>query len=258
MERGKMNYRVNAVTCRGERWSSNQDSLYVKHGVLEGEEFIMAIVCDGMGGICNGRYASSEVVKTFSSWSDHCLPEIVRDELLPEIANQWKELLQQLNHRFMGKGVEQGVTTGTTFTAMFFHHSHYLIMHIGNSGIYRITDKVELLTTDHTVTGEKIRKGQLTPEEGKHDRGRTMLLQCIGASSEICPEIIYGKTEPGIYCLCTDGLRNRSTEELFLEYFSPEKNRTEHELKTQAHGIMEDLSERGEDDNMSVILILAQ
>lgn len=42
---------------------------------------------------------------------------------------------------------------------------------------------------------------------------RNMLLQCVGASKIVEPEIVFGNTQRGVYMLCSDGFRHEITEQ---------------------------------------------
>lgn len=65
------------IYCRDRYWNNkdtNQDSILVKHGQYSGGEVLMAIVCDGMGGLSKGELASATVIRAFDKWFDEELP----------------------------------------------------------------------------------------------------------------------------------------------------------------------------------------
>ena len=49
-----MRYRVAYGSRMGVKRKVNQDALLVKCGVCEGESVVLAVVCDGMGGLRKG------------------------------------------------------------------------------------------------------------------------------------------------------------------------------------------------------------
>ena len=69
-----MRYMVTADTDVGIAKANNQDSVLIKHASTDIGEVLMAIVCDGMGGLAKGELASATVVKAFSKWFDEELP----------------------------------------------------------------------------------------------------------------------------------------------------------------------------------------
>jgi len=54
---------------------TNQDSLLIKHASYDGGEVMMAVVCDGMGGLSHGEVASATVIKDFDRWFREELPQ---------------------------------------------------------------------------------------------------------------------------------------------------------------------------------------
>lgn len=50
-----MHFTVTADTDIGIAKETNQDSVLFKHGTYSGGEVLMAVICDGMGGLAKGR-----------------------------------------------------------------------------------------------------------------------------------------------------------------------------------------------------------
>ena len=69
-----MKYLVTADTDIGITKKTNQDSLLIKHGSYEDGELLLAVVCDGMGGLAKGEVASASVITAFAKWFDNELP----------------------------------------------------------------------------------------------------------------------------------------------------------------------------------------
>lgn len=48
---------------------TNQDSLlFIQSCQPQGDEIVLAVICDGVGGLKRGERASAEAVKAFRSW----------------------------------------------------------------------------------------------------------------------------------------------------------------------------------------------
>ena len=60
------------------------------------------------------------------------------------------------------------------------------------SRIYVLGDQLSQLTTDQTVVGREVALGHITEAEAKVDERRNVLLQCVGASDTVYPEMIFG------------------------------------------------------------------
>ena len=80
--------------------------------------------------------------------------------------------------------------------------TRYFIMNVGDSRVYEISDELIRLTQDQTVVAKEIEAGILIEEEAKQDPRRSILLQCIGASNEIIPDMFFGETRKDAVYIC--------------------------------------------------------
>ena len=67
-----MKYTFSANSFIGKR-DVNQDSVLVKHATYGKKEILLAIVCDGVGGLYRGELASGMVIKRFNNWFEQNL-----------------------------------------------------------------------------------------------------------------------------------------------------------------------------------------
>lgn len=65
------NFNVSYDTDVGIKKKTNQDSILLKGGAAEKEELLLAVICDGMGGMEKGELASATVVRAFSDWFEN-------------------------------------------------------------------------------------------------------------------------------------------------------------------------------------------
>lgn len=237
---------------------NNQDSLLIKHGETEDGEVLMAIVCDGMGGLAQGELASATVVRAFHDWFDKALPYALMELNLKAIGNIWSMVLKECNRKIMEYGEASNCKIGTTFTGMLFIGKSYLIAQVGDTRAYHIGDTVRQLTQDQTVVAREVRMGRLTPEAALTDKRRNVLLQCVGASKNMVPEILYGTTEQGTYMLCSDGFRHVVTEDEMQEFLNTDQLPGKEAMHRSVKALMEMIKRREEKDNMSAILIRAE
>ena len=68
---------VAARTDRGTRKPTNEDACCVEVAKTRFGDAVMAIVCDGVGGLVRGEVASSTVVARFASWFEGELPVLL-------------------------------------------------------------------------------------------------------------------------------------------------------------------------------------
>lgn len=250
-----MQYTVTADTDIGIAKDTNQDSLCVKIADTPIGKVLMAIICDGMGGLSKGELASATVIREFSGWFNDELSQELNTVNMDVIGGKWELMLKDLNSRILeyGKGVQANL--GTTFTGILFISDEYLIVHVGDTRAYYISSEIKQLTEDQTVVAREIKRGTMTLEEAKTDSRRNMLLQCIGASKVISPQIIRGTIMRGMYMLCSDGFRHEISEDEILESLNPRNLLSNEAMHTNSLHLINLVKSRNERDNISVVLI---
>lgn len=250
-----MHFVFTADTDIGTTKDTNQDSMLVKHSSYYAGEVLMAIVCDGMGGLAKGELASATVIRAFAEWFDKELPYELENPDLNVIAGKWSLMLKDLNVKILEYGQQNRITMGTTFTGILFVGDKYLITHVGDTRVYYIGNGIEQLTSDQTFVAREIRKGTMTLEQAKSDKRRNMLLQCIGASETLEPETNVGKASKGAYMLCSDGFRHEISDKEIYESLNPMNFVNKEAMHSNAKYLIELVKQRNEKDNISVILV---
>ena len=203
-----MHFTVTADTDVGIIKETNQDSIIVRHGKYSGGEVLMAVVCDGMGGLEKGELASATVIRAFLQWFGEELAYELENLDMRVIGARWSLMLKELNARILEYGQARGISLGTTFTGMLFVGEQYVIVHVGDTRAYQIGKSIRQITADQTFVAQEIERGDMTAEQARTDKRRNMLLQCVGASDLLKPDVLVGRTEKGVYMLCSDGFRN--------------------------------------------------
>ncbi len=254
-----MRFTATADTDIGISKNTNQDSVLIKHASSDVGEVLMAIVCDGMGGLSKGELASATVIRSFARWFDEDLPLELGNVDMQVIGAKWSLLLKELNARILeySKRVCRA-GMGTTFSGILFVGNQYVIAHVGDSRVYYIDTALTQLTTDHTFVAREVSRGTMTPEQAKADKRRNMLLQCVGASKSVDPQIISGQTQKGVYMLCTDGFRHEISDREIHEALNPVNLRDKSAMHGNARYLIEQVKAREEKDNISVVLIKAE
>lgn len=250
-----MRYMVTADTDIGISKNTNQDSVLVKHASTELGEVVLAIVCDGMGGLAKGELASATVIRAFDRWFYEQLPYEINNIDFHVIGQKWSLMLKELNGQILEYGKKIGSSLGTTFSGILAFRDQYVIVHVGDSRVYRISSSLEQLTTDQTFVAREICRGTMTEAQAKVDKRRNLLLQCVGASKNVEPEILYGNVKKGAYMLCSDGFRHEITPEEMIESLNPINLRNEEIMHNNSRYLIELVKSRMERDNISVVLI---
>ena len=253
-----MHYTATADTDVGIAKANNQDSILIKHASTDIGEVLMAIVCDGMGGLAKGELASATVIRAFSKWFDEDLPFELENLDMQVIGGKWALLLKSLNIQILEYGQQLGANLGTTFSGILFVKDKYVIVHVGDTRIYQIGSSLNQLTTDQTFVAREISRGTMTLEQAKTDKRRNLLLQCVGASKTVDPQVLCGNVEKGAYMICSDGFRHEITPNEMYESLNPINFMNANAMHNNAKYLIELVKSRQEKDNISVVLIKAE
>lgn len=255
-----MKFIIAADTDKGNAKQFNQDSLTVKTVRTISGDMVLAVMCDGMGGLAKGEMASASVVKKFEHWLMEELGRLCQDGELngQVVCARWNELVQKMNEKLKNYGASQGIRLGTTLTVLLLTQRDYFLMNVGDSRAYEISERegIRQLTKDQTFVAREIELGHMTYEQGLKDERRNVLLQCIGASDQVYPDMFFGKTRMNaVYMLCSDGFRHEISADEIFQGLRPSAMLSEEEMRDNCRTLINIVMERGERDNISVIVI---
>lgn len=252
-----MRYLGSAVSDIGISKKTNQDSVCLKIAETEAHgQIAMCVMCDGMGGLEKGELASATVIRAFEEWFEIQLPGRLPGLSWEGLAAEWKRLIQVCNDKIVEHGKQEGVRLGTTVSALLLMNGRYLIAHVGDSRVYRITDSVEQLTEDHTYVAREVKRGNMTAEQAKHHPKRNLLTQCVGVAGIVTPEIFYGEAgADAVYLLCSDGFWHELAETEIYEEFQTVHIRDVREMMAGCQHLVGQVKKRQERDNISVVLV---
>jgi serine/threonine protein phosphatase PrpC len=221
-------------------------------------QVVLAVLCDGMGGLEKGEVASASLIRRFERWVDEELENLIEERVRDsELRRQWENLVLEEGRHIMDYGKQQGVSLGTTVTALLLTPTRYYIVNVGDTRAYRIQiGRLECITKDHTLVAHEVETGVLTPAQAEMDSRRSVLLQCVGASEQIYPDFFFGDTTANtVFMLCSDGFRHEITEEEMYRMLNPDVLQNEMVMNQNALTLIRWDKARQESDNISVILI---
>jgi PPM family protein phosphatase len=171
------------------------------------------VVADGMGGHVAGEIASkmaTDIIKKCIIENNHLKdPALALAEAISE-ANTEVYRFSRENGQYAGMG--------TTVTAAYIDGKKIYWCHVGDSRIYLIRDdQMTQITPDHSLVGELVRSGNITPDEALIHPQRNILTRAVGTGETILSESGIIDCFPGdSLLLCTDGLTNMVCEEEIL------------------------------------------
>lgn len=252
-----MNFIVSATTDIGISKSTNQDSLSVKVINTSIGRMVFAVLCDGMGGLAKGEVASATLIQAFDNWARNELPLLCNQPLEDAvIRSQWDRIITEQNNIIKTYGARQGVRLGTTAVVMLLTQTRYYIMNVGDSRAYELTNGLKQLTADQTFVAREVALGNMTEEQAAVDERRSVLLQCVGASDEVYPDMFFGDTmENAVYMLCSDGFRHEITGDEIYASLQPNLLLDEATMQQNTLNLIELNKQREERDNISVVLV---
>lgn len=76
---------VVGMTDIGNGRSSNQDAYIMRQKEEDGKLYLMAAVCDGMGGLRRGEIASHYIIEVLKQWFDNMLCGVLKEKKIHEI-----------------------------------------------------------------------------------------------------------------------------------------------------------------------------
>lgn len=252
-----MSYIVGAATDIGLVKTTNQDSLVIKSGKCNAKEVVLAVLCDGMGGLNKGELASAETVRRFSKWAEWRLPEIIEQSAMFElIKDDWNAMVVDINQQLYIYGQENHTNLGTTITGIVIIDNEYLIINVGDSRTYILDEDIYQLTEDQSLIAREVKLGRITEEQAKTDPRKNVLLQCVGATEDIQVEFYDGKLAPGQgVLLCSDGLRHVVSDVEIYSYLRPENMNTEEVITRTLKQLIALNIARKESDNITAAFI---
>ncbi len=253
--------RAGAATDPGRIRSNNQDRVLVVDNVL-------FAVADGMGGHRGGEVAAQIVTdglaeaaapKTIGSST------IATDQISPgglaatTILGHLEDLNAEILHRAAMSDDLLGMGTTLTMLARSdkpVAHGNttplLLVANIGDSRTYLLRNgELEQLTDDHSVVSDLIRAGEITRDEARTHRQRSVITRALGVDGAVEPDFLEIIPAPGSrYLLCSDGLSTEVPDQVIGAILRRLSDPDE-----AARELVRVALERGGRDNISVIVV---
>ena len=108
----------------------------------------------------------------------------------------------------------------------------------------------------HIALGKTDGLPKETEEQARVDERRNVLLQCIGASDDISPDMFFGDTKRNaVYMLSCDGFRHEISNEEIYAWFRPDRLTDVNVMNQSALDLINLNKQRQERDNITVALV---
>ncbi len=234
-----MGYNYVSITKKGSNKSSNEDSI----GILELEDGILCIVCDGLGGGLAAGKASEICVKTIQTY----FLESNKKTHLHKI----KESIISANAELFGISISSKNLKGmATTTDVFFFNNHTIFWgHIGDSRIYHLKNgKLYQLTKDHSLVQQMLDRGYISMKAASKHPNKNVIMSALGESLDIeidSSKLILDTKASHRFMICSDGVNaviGKEELEILLNENDLDKCLDAFDKKIQSAGAPDDYS----------------
>ena len=203
------------------------------------------LVADGMGGHKAGDLASEYTVAKVQEAVSKSMQTIPYQIL--------KGAFQYANQKLLEKAGESDSYTGmgTTLVAATVKNDAVYVVNVGDSRLYKIGDKIEQITEDHSLVEEMVRMGEISKEQARNHPDKNIITKAMGVSDTVEPDYFDTDLQKGeCLLMCSDGLTNMVSDRQIKEIV---ELRTD--LESCAKELIRAANQNGGRDNIAVVLI---
>lgn len=254
---------IAACTDKGAKRSVNQDACCVQVAQTAFGEIVMAIVCDGVGGLAAGELASATVTYRFAKWFRDEFPALLAG-MNPSapldfdvIQTVWGVLLRSLNEIIQTHGRLHAAMLGTTFSGILICGGSYLVGHVGDCRVYQLGPRGQKqITEDQTLLAKKLASGEVTSQDARSFKQGHIILQSVGTEALLKPVFYKGTcAQTDLFVLCCDGAYRKAEDEGIYNFFAGIDYTNEEALQKACQNILKYDLEHGEKDNLTVVCV---
>jgi protein phosphatase len=218
-----------------------------------GQKGLVLVVSDGMGGALAGDVASRMAVDSVKEMliggegNASCDPDL---DLVECLKNATIYANLAIHHRSQEDSRCAGM--GATFTGAAIRGDRLDLVQVGDSRGYIIRkDHIRLATKDQSLVQQLVDVGQISESEAETHMFRNVILQALGAQSDVTP--VTGKIrlrQGDLVLLCSDGLsgklRSDDIQQIVLNSGG--------DLSKACEALIDEANNRGGEDNITVVL----
>jgi PPM family protein phosphatase len=218
-----------------------------------GQKGLVLVVSDGMGGALAGDVASRMAVDSVremllgTEGEEVCEPGADLVECLKNAtiyANLAIHLKSQEDSRCAGMGA--------TFTGAAIRGDNLDLVQVGDSRGYVIRkDHIRLATKDQSLVQQLVDVGQISESEAETHMFRNVILQALGAQSDVTPVTGRIRLRQGdVLLLCSDGLSGKLRADDIQQIVVSSQG----DLAKACEKLIDEANNRGGEDNITVVL----
>lgn len=230
----------------GKKRATNQD---FSDYFMNKKGYLLAVLCDGMGGHRSGDIASSMVASHLGEvW---CKTDF---QTTSDIKEWLHEAINLENQRLLSKAELSPELTGmgTTIVVAAASEDGIIIANVGDSRAYcLVRGQIKQLTEDHSLVQELFKSGEISASEAQNHPRKNVLTRSMGVNEPLLVDLFfYTYQTEELILLCSDGLTNMiSPDEIQRVLALPVS------LEKKADQLVNFANQRGGFDNITVLLI---
>ena len=207
--------------------TSNMDSLLVKIRSLGDKRALLAVVCDGVGSLQDGEFASGTAARELGEWFDS-LTDFQRAGM------KMRDTVHTINAHIIQAAQQKKLRSASTLSAILLLEGQYHITHVGDSRVYVNDGRalIQLTCDDVSETGS--------------------LTAYIGQERGLMPQYLEGDAVGKTFLLCSDGLYKRMDRGFLFDNMGASSMRA---AKSSVNALTRYVIDEGEKDNITAVLI---
>jgi PPM family protein phosphatase len=217
-----------------------------------GDKGLVLVVSDGMGGALAGDVASRMAIDSVrevmvGNDGNGCDPDASLVDCL-------KHATLQANRAIHYKSLEDSRCSGmgATLTGAAIRHDKLDLVQVGDSRAYVVRgETIRLATKDQSLVQQLVDVGQISEEEAETHMFRNVILQALGAQTELLPATARIQLRQGdVLLLCSDGLSGKLRNEEIRQIVTDSSD----DLGAACEALVAEANNRGGEDNITVVL----
>ena len=242
--------KVWGITDVGLVRKENQDA----YAVESIQDTVVAVVCDGMGGVNGGQIASSIAVKTYM---DTLRAKIRAGTSADDFAAISLEGVRLANEAIRARAAQDRELSqmGTTLVSAVCRDGCVRVTNVGDSRGYLVNSEgLRQITHDHSMVERMVEHGDISPQQARRHPGRNIITRGLGPDETVDGDVFTLTIEPGEFLLlCSDGLVNTVTDqEILFEIIHAD------EPETCLNRLLAISKDRGASDNVTAVLMMQE
>jgi len=222
---------------------------------------ILLAIADGMGGTNAGEVAAEIAIDTVRNSIEKIDTLLLRPR---EIGKGLQSIIHKAHLNIRAALNEENAGMGTTLILALVTGNSLYVAWCGDSRAYKYSPSIierknkydlphlKILTHDHSVVWQMVRKGKLDPNAAREHQLSNIITQSLGDTrSDPKPDSAMYTIEPGDKILiCSDGLNSMLPDEFIQEFLAHDEP-----IDQIGNSLIEAANVKGGDDNISLILV---